>query len=250
MESIKINQGEKAYKIVSIMPVSDHVMQIVFSDAVPDFYGDIAVFTTGGEQCSNLPGYSTVYRDEGQTVYLSDDGSVYTPPETPGELPGEPYVPTPEELLAAAQASKRAEVSADCEQIIYAGVSVGLSDGSVEHFSLTEHDQINLFGKQVQLAAGAEQLEYHADGQPCRYYSAADMQTIITTAMFHVSYHTTYCNALNMWIAGCETAEEVAEIYYGADVPEEYQSEVLQAYLKQIASLAGGDEIEHETDEG
>ena len=101
MESIKINQGEKAYKIVSIMPVSDHVMQIVFSDAVPDSYGDIAVFTTGGEQCSNLPGYSTVYRDEGQTVYLSDDGSVYTPPEAPGELPEEPYVPTPEELMQA-----------------------------------------------------------------------------------------------------------------------------------------------------
>ncbi|MFR2691995.1 MAG: hypothetical protein ACLTBV_13615 [Enterocloster bolteae] len=29
---------------------------------------------------------------------------------------------------------------------------------------------------------------------------------------------------LNMWIAGCEAAEEVAEIFYGADVPEEYQS--------------------------
>lgn len=248
MESIKINKGEEAYEIVSIMPISEHVLQIVFSGAVPESYGDIAVFTTGGEQCSNLPGYSTVYRDEGQTVYLSDDGSVYTPPEDTGELPGDPYVPTPEELLIAAKASKRAEVSAACGQIIYDGVTVTLSDGSVEHFSLTDHDQINLFGKQVQLAAGAEQMEYHADGQPCKYYSAADMQAIITAAMFHVSYHTTYCNALNMWIAGCETAEDVETIYYGADVPEEYQSEVLQAYLAQIADMAGGDE--YETDEG
>ncbi len=248
MESIKINHGEKAYEIVSIMPISEHVLQIVFSDSVPESYGDIAVFTTGGEQCSNLPGYGTVYRDEGQTVYLSDDGSVYTPPEETGELPEAPYVPTPEELLAAAQAYKRAEVSAACEQTIYNGVSVGLSDGSVEHFSLTNHDQINLFGKQVQLAAGAEQLEYHADGQPCKYYSAADMQAIIAAAMWHVSYHSTYCNAVNMWIAGCETAEEVSDIYYGADVPEEYQSEVLQAYLAQIADMAGGDE--HETNEG
>ncbi len=249
MESIRINQGEEAYEIISIMPISEHVLQIVFSGAVPESYGDIAVFTTGGEQCSNLPGYSTVYRDEGQTVYLSDDGSVYTPPEDPGELPPEPYEPSQEELLAAAQASKRAEVSAACEQITYDGVSVGLSDGSVEHFSLTDHDQINLFGKQVQLAAGVDQLEYHADGQPCRYYSAADMQAIITAAMFHVSYHTTYCNAINMWIAGCETAEEVQAIYYGADVPEEYQSEVLQAYLAQIADMAGGDESETETKE-
>ena len=99
---------------------------------------------------------------------------------------------------------------------------------------MTEHDQINLFGKQAQLAAGVEQLEYHADGQPCRYYCAADMQAIIQAAMWHVSYHTTYCNALNMWIVGCREKEEVMEIYYGADVPEEYQSDVLKAYLVEI----------------
>ena len=91
--------------------------------------------------------------------------------------------------------------------------------------------QLNLFGKQAQLATGAEQLEYHSDGKPCRYYSATDMQTIIAAAMQHVSYHTTYCNALNMWVAGCETA----------DVPEQYQSEVLKTYLLEIASLAGDD---------
>lgn len=245
MESIKINQGEQAYKITSIMPVSKHVLQIIFANEIPEAYGDITVFTTGGEQCSNLPGYSTVYRDEGQTVYLSDDGSVYAAPDDPADLPSEPYVPTAEELLLAAQSSKRAEVSASCEQTIYAGIDVDLPSGTTEHFSLTEHDQINLFGKQAQLAAGASQLEYHADGQPCRYYSAVDMQSIITAAMWHVSYHTTYCNALNMWIEGCETAEDVQEIFYGVDVPEEYQSEVLKAYIKEMAdkaSLESGEE--------
>ena len=115
----------------------------------------------------------------------------------------------------------------------------------MEHFSLTEHDQLNLFGKQAQLAAGAERLEYHADGQPCRYYSAADMEAIAQAAMWHVSYHTTYCNAINMWIAGCQTAEEDDQIFYGGDVSEEYRSEVLQAYLLQIAAMAGkeGEEL-------
>ncbi len=241
MESISINNEEKRYEIESINPESAHVMKIVFADEIPPEYGDINVYTAGGSQCSHLPGYKTVYRDEGKTVYLSDDGSTYAPPEEPGELPQAPYVPTPEELLVAAKANKKTEVSAACEQIIYNGVNVILADGSTEHFSLTEHDQINLFGKQAQLAAGAERLEYHADGQPCRYYSAADMQAIIQTAMFHVSYHTTYCNALNMWIAGCQIPEEVQEIFYGADVPEEYRSEVLNAYLLQIAALAGSD---------
>ena len=145
------------------------------------------------------------------------------------------------ETLKEFKTAKKQEISQACEQIIYAGVSVTLVDGAVEHFALTEHDQLNLFGKQAQLAAGAEQLEYHSDGQPCRYYSAADMQTIITQAMWHVSYHTTYCNALNMWVAGAETADELQQIFYGADVPEAYQNEVLKAYLLQVAAMTGDD---------
>lgn len=235
MEKISINQDARKYAIEGIQPVTDHILQIVFVSDAPDSYGDIRVYTSGDIQCSNLPGYDTVYRQEGQTVYLSDDGSVYQPPADPGDLPPDPYIPTPEELLAAAQAAKRAEVSAACERAIYSGVRVTLADGTTEHFALTEHDQLNLFGKQAQLAAGMQRLEYHADGQPCRYYSATDMEAIIQAAMWHVSYHTTYCNALNMWISSCQTADECQEIFYGTDVPEEHRNEVLEAYL-----LAGG----------
>ena len=241
MEKIRIGNEEKIYEIIGIQQTDAHILRIEFSGEKPASWGDIAIITAGGVEAATLSGWETVYRDEGQVVYLSNDGSTYVAPEDPGELPPDPYTPSPEELLAAAQTAKRAEISAACQQAIYDGVSVTLEDGSVEHLSLTEHDQINLFGKQAQLAAGVAQLEYHADGQPCRYYSAADMQAIITAAMFRVTYHTTYCNAINMWIAGCETAEEVEAIYYGADVPEEYQNEVLQAYLAQIAGLAGGD---------
>lgn len=242
MEKIRIGQSETLYGIESIMPVQSNVIQIVFADAVPASWGDITIYTAGDVEATTLTGYDTIYRDEGQTVYLSNDGSVYVPPE-PGEdpLPPEPYVPTLEEL----RASKLREVSGACEQAIYKGVSVTLSDGSTGNYSLTEHDQLNLFGKQAQLAAGAMQLEYHADGQPCRYYSAADMQAIIQTAMWHVSYHTTYCNALNMWISGATTPEDLQEIFYGADVPPEYRSDVLQAYLDEIAALAGGDGDAH-----
>ncbi len=238
MEKIKIGTSEQLYEIASIMPVLPNVLRVVFADAVPAAWGDITIYTEDGTEATTLPGYDTVYRDEGQTVHLSNDGSVYLPPEEPGEvLPPEPYVPTLVEL----QAAKKREVSAACEQVIYAGVNVTLSNGSVEHYSLTIEDQLNLFGKLSQISAGAQQLEYHADGQPCRYYSAADMQAIIQAAMWHVSYHTTYCNALNMWIAGCTTTEDVSAIFYGVNVPAEYQSDVLQAYLVEIAAMAGGD---------
>ena len=241
-EKIKIN--DQSYEIDSIAQVHPHVLRICFTGDAPAAWGDITIFTAGGVEAGQITGYSTVYRDEGQTIYLSNDGSVYASPEDPGELPVEPYEPTLEEL----QAAKRKEISAACEAIIYKGVSVTLTDGTTEHFALTEHDQINLFGKQAQLAAGVEQLEYHADGQPCRYYSAADMQAIIAAALWHVSYHTTYCNALNMWIAACETAADVQAIYYGADVPEEYQSEVLKAYLKEIADMAATEVGEESAD--
>ena len=144
------------------------------------------------------------------------------------------------ETLEEIKAAKKQEIGEACDKIIYEGMDVTLTNGSTEHFSLTDHDQLNLFGKQVQLAAGAEQLEYHSDGQPCKYYSAADMRLIIAAAMQHVSYHTTYCNAVNMWIAGCETAEGIQKIYYGVDVPEQYQSDVLKAYIASMKESAGG----------
>lgn len=133
------------------------------------------------------------------------------------------------------KAKKHKELSKICEERIFAGVDVDIN-GLTKHFSLTEHDQLNLFGKQVQLASGAEQLEYHADGQACCYYSAAEMQLIIETAMAYVSYNTTYCNALYMWIDGCKTIEEVKSITWGSDVPVEYQSDVLQNYLAKITT--------------
>lgn len=242
----KIKIVDTFYDIESIMPVSTNVMQIIFTGDIPSAWGDITTYTIGGIEAGHISGYSTIYREEGKTVYLSNDGSVYQAP--PEIIPPEPYEPTAEELLAMAKESKRAEVSTACEQIIYNGVSVTLADSTTEHFALTEHDQLNLFGKQAQLAAGVQELEYHADGQPCRYYSAADMQAIIAAAMWHVSYHTTYCNALNMWIAACGDVEDVREIFYGADVPVEYQSEVLKAYLKEIADMAAPEAGEESAD--
>ena len=228
MEKIKIKGSSKSYEIRSIQTIEPHVLQIVFTGTPPTKWnGDIVLYTAGDIECATLAGWTTVYRDECRTVYLSDDGSVYqTPdPDTGGEiLPPEPYVPTLEEL----QASKKLEISQACEQAIYSGVSVTLTDGSTEHFALTEHDQLNLFGKQIELSAGVTRIKYHTDGQPCRYYDAADMQLIVTAAMDYVSYHTTYCNSLYSWIGGAQTAEEIQQIYYGAEIPEQYWSDVFR----------------------
>lgn len=131
------------------------------------------------------------------------------------------------------RAKTRAALSAACEQTIVSGVDVELSTGT-EHFSLTQNDQINLFGKQAQLASGAEQLEYHQDHTPCKYYSAEDMQKIITRAMAWVSYHTTYCNSAFTWLEACEKASDMEVVQYGAAIPEEYCSEVYKDYKEMM----------------
>ena len=196
------------------------------------------LLTNKGSVYGDYRDYTTIYRQmEDGSVILSNNGTVYSPPS--GPEPGQE--PEPELTLEELKGQKKREISDACEQVIYSGITVMLPSG-LEHFSLTEKDQINLFGKQAQLATGAERLEYHQDGQPCRYYTAEEMQLIITASMEHVSYHTTYCNALNMWIAGVGDAKELAGIFYGADVPEEYQSEVLKDYLEKI--MGQGKEVE------
>lgn len=137
--------------------------------------------------------------------------------------------------LEDARKAKYQEIASACEQTIYAGVDVSTSSG-VEHFSLTEKDQLNLFGKKMQLLAGEEKLEYHEDGHPCKYFSAEDMQNIVNKAMFYVSYYTTYCNALNMWIKSVTKPGDLDQIKWGVKVPEEFQNEVLKDYMKTIAS--------------
>lgn len=139
---------------------------------------------------------------------------------------------TNQEKLADIKATKLKEISDKCEETIYAGVDVKMSDGTY-HFSLTEKDQLNIFGLQAKISAGQTALEYHADGQPCKYYSVEDIQKLITAAMTLVSYNTTYCNSLNMWIKAGTDSSVIENISYGIDIPEKYQSDVLKQYLSQ-----------------
>lgn len=134
------------------------------------------------------------------------------------------------------KAEIRAKLSEACQNTIYDGVDVELSTG-IEHFSLTPVDQTNLFGKQAELAAGAEKCAYHKDADvngtnPCVYYSAADMQKILKKSMEFVTFNTTYCNSLFVWLDNLTKSSEMAALKYGAEIPLEFQSEVLSDFTK------------------
>ena len=62
------------------------------------------------------------------------------------------------------------------------------------------------------------------------------MQNIVDRAMFFVSYNTTYCNAMNMWIKSIKKPGDLDQIKWGMEIPEEFQNEVLKDYMKILTS--------------
>ena len=168
--------------------------------------------------------FTTVYRELDGVVQFSNDGSIYVPPAPTPEP--EPYVPTLEEV----KASKVAEMNATQQSVIQQGIDVTLTDGTVEHFTLTDHDQTSLMGLQTQVAQGAEQIPWHTSDttEHCKYYSNADMLLIVTAAMQYVTFHVTYFRDLRIYINALEDKESVEAVAYGVYIPVEYQSEVLK----------------------
>ena len=126
---------------------------------------------------------------------------------------------------------KLKELSAACQSAIINGFDVELSDGNTYHFSLTVQDQLNMLGLSVLIENGAQQIPYHADGELCRGYSAADFIIMTAAANTHKTYHVTYHNSLKNYVNSIDNIEGISNVYYGMDIPEEYQSIVLKEYL-------------------
>lgn len=141
-----------------------------------------------------------------------------------GVLVGVTPLERPAPDLDTLRAAKLAELSGACKAAIVAGCDVTLTDGTVEHFALEETDQINLNAAYTACQQGATEYPYHADGQLCRLYSAADIIAIGDAATAHKLYHTTYCNHMMMWTRRAEAADELPGITYGAELPEDLEA--------------------------
>lgn len=218
--------------IPAIVKPREHIVNITTENPVADNEVTGFFFYLIPEEVEIPPGkydtFTTLYRRISETEFeLSDNGEVYVPPEP---IPDpEPYVPTLEEVREA----KVQEMNALQQAAIQSGVNVTLTDGTVEHFTLTEHDQTSLVGLQSQVAAGEDNIPWHTsdEGEHCKFYSNADMGLIITQAMAWVTWHVTYFRDLRIYIRSLETKEEVAAVTYGVDLPEAYQSEPLKVMM-------------------
>lgn len=167
--------------------------------------------------------YNTYYEaiEKNETIIVPDtiysDMNVIIPEELEEENPSIDFI----------RSSKLNEMSYTCRQTIENGFDLELR-GETHHFSLDTQDQLNLISLSAMMQT-QELIPYHADGEECIFYTAAEMSQIVATATQFKIYHTTYYNALKTYINALDTIEAIAEITYGTPIPEEYQSDVLKA---------------------
>lgn len=210
----------------SVKKLGEHLIQI--SGAEVNLSG-FHLLNDAGSVFGKYDGFKTLYKENEDSYILSNDGSVYVEPIEP-----EPE-PEPEISLDEVKESKVSEMNDIQQKLIAQGVDVTLSDGSTEHFSLTERDQTSLVGLQAQVAIGAENIPWHTsdEDEHCKFYSNADMAKITSSALSYVTWHITYFRDLRIFIRSLESKEEVEQVAYGMDIPEAYQSEPLKAMLAQ-----------------
>ena len=141
-----------------------------------------------------------------------------------------------DEGFIALQDALHAEINAACKAAIAAGTPIYLPDtGASEQFSLEYADQINITTALAAVTGGAAGFPYHADGQLCRVYSAADIAEIGRAAAQYIVYHTTYCNHMHEWIRREDDADILRGIVYGAALPDDLQAS-LDAILAAVAA--------------
>ena len=143
------------------------------------------------------------------------------------ELLPEQLSPADENTREFVRAAKINKMSMACNRIITEGFDLVLQD-ETKHFSLTTQDQINLITLSA-LAETQELIPYHADNEICKFYTAAEIKSIVAAATQFKMYHTTYYNALKNYINHLDNITDIAAVSYGMKLPEEYQSDVLKA---------------------
>ena len=145
----------------------------------------------------------------------------------------EPEQVVDEELRLTAEYAKAAKINEmrrACEAAIIQGVDVTYN-GVTNHYSMELTDQLNILALQDAIEQGAQQIPYHGDDEPCRYYSQEEFLAVVAAANAHKTFHTTYFNSLKAFIESVKTLDELDDIAYGMSVPEKYQSDVLKALL-------------------
>lgn len=160
-----------------------------------------------------------------EALEINQSIAVETPeePEPAAEPTEEPDV-----TLEYLREAKIAQMSKICHDTIVAGFDVELSDGKTHHFSMEIEDQIKIQALALKAQSGDTVLPWHPDNELCVFYSANDILTIYAQLEKLQTWHTTYFNSLKKYIQSLRSVNTIGNVTYGMEIPERYQSEVLQ----------------------
>lgn len=109
------------------------------------------------------------------------------------------------------------ELSSACSKTINAGAKVKLSNGE-ESFTYDINDQANVSEMFNAIIMGATQYPYHANGEACKMYSAADIISIYTTLSLLKTGQITYHNQLKQYVNSLTKLEDINSIEYGQEL--------------------------------
>lgn len=124
-----------------------------------------------------------------------------------------------------------AKMSNECNSIITNGFDVVLDDEKTHHFSLKTEDQLKIQALGLKAKSGETVLPYHADGEPCRFFSVQEILNLNAQMEGIIEYQTTYFNSLRDYINSMETSDDLQSVEYGMEIPVKYQSEGLKVLL-------------------
>lgn len=129
------------------------------------------------------------------------------------------------------------QIGGQCRQEIYAGTQVQLpSTGAIERYTYDDDDQRNLTNAMAILIIAPELplIPYHPSGGFCRMIPSLDLLTIYGTLQVRLTYLTTRCNFMNMWIKSIQSKEALMDISWETELPQEYQEQVDTIYSQAL----------------
>lgn len=258
-EKIQLTNDEK-YEFDDIS-IYGNVMTIRLDEKVDmtslledmSIFNVILILTRSETVCAEYHSFNTVYKkdEETNTLWLSNDESIYVAPEEPDiSTPSEPEKPA-EPTLEEIKNTKIEEIFKACNFNIVHGAYMEV-DGEMQLFSYKPEDQSNLISALQLSIATQMSMPYHADGENCRLFTPEEITTLYVNEMTNLTHHQTYTNQMKMYINSLDNKEEIEAIYYGVELTGEYldtynmimeQSKlVVKKYLETLTGEVAPDE--------
>ena len=132
------------------------------------------------------------------------------------------------------------QIGKQCRAEIYDGTQIQLpSTGAIEKYTYNDDDQRNLTNAMAILIVAPElpSVPYHPSGGMCRMIPAADLVTIYGTLQVRLTYLTTRCNFMNVWLRSITDKDQLLQINWDTELPEEYNQQVSEIYSQSLTIM-------------